>query len=209
MIQLLDIDSRILAREIDDSHPGRLLNMPKVIRVGDFDEQAVMMFSHLISEAHRTGQPLIPIVIDSNGGDVYALWSMVDILDRATLPIATIIEGKAMSCGAALFTCGTQGLRFVGPNATMMIHDVASGAEGKTEDIKVMAHESERLNKKLYSFMEKRINVRRGTLWRRVHDRGRSDWYLTPQEAVKLNIANHIKIPSFRTSVSVTMALEY
>lgn len=209
MIQLLDIDSRILAREVEDSYPGRLLSMPKIIRVGDFDEQAVMMFSHLLSEAHRTGQPVIPIIIDSNGGDVYALWSMVDILDRATLPIATIIEGKAMSCGAALFTCGTQGLRFIGPNATMMIHDVASGVDGKTEDIKVIAHESERLNKKLYSFMEKRINVRRGTLWRRVHDRGRSDWYLTPQEAVKLNIANHIKIPAFRTSVSVAMTLEY
>lgn len=211
MLQLLEIDPRILIRETDDSSPGRLLNMPRIIRVGDFDEDAVESFADAMSEAHRTGQPVIPIVIDSVGGDVYALWAMVDIIEKAQIPIATIIEGKAMSCGAALFTCGAEGMRFIGPHATLMIHDVSSWTApgGKSEEIKADAKETERLNKKVYAFMEGRIGRRKGSLWKMVQDRGRADWYLTPQEAIKLNIANHIKLPSFKTVVSVDMTLEY
>lgn len=211
MLQLVDIDPRILIRETDDSAPMRLLNLPRVLHVGDLDEDAVKEFACAMSEAHSTGQAVIPIVIDSVGGDVYALWAMVDILEKAQLPIATIIEGKAMSCGAALFTCGTEGMRFIGPHATVMIHDVSSWLPpgGKSEEIKADAKETERLNKKVYSFMEARIGKRKGSLWKMVQDRGRADWYLTPQEAVKLNIANHMKLPNIKTTISVEMTLEY
>lgn len=210
MLQFIDMDPRILIREVEDAHPARLINVPRIIRVTDFDEEAVEAFSYHVSAAHRTGQPCIPIVIDSPGGEVYSLWAMVDILDKASLPIVTIIEGKAMSCGAALFTCGAEGMRFIGPNATLMIHDVATfSGGGKSEDIKADAKETERLNKKLYNFMEARTGRRKGSLWKMVQDRGRADWYLTPQEAVKFGLANHIKVPAFRTTVTVETTLEY
>jgi ATP-dependent Clp protease, protease subunit len=208
MLQLIDIDSRIFARDSEG-----LLSLPRIIRVGDFNEEAAEDFSRELSLAHRTGQPIIPVVIDSTGGDVYALWAMVDSLEQAKLPVATIIEGKAMSCAAVLFTCGTEGLRFIGPNATIMIHDVTAWSSGEksetTDEIKANARETERLNVNLYAYMEKRLGKRKGSLWKMVHDRGRADWYLTPREAVKMGLANHAKVPSFRTTVSVDMTLEY
>ena len=81
--------------------------------------------------AHSTGQKVIPVVIDSYGGQVYSLMSMIAAIESAELPVATIVEGKAMSCGAVLLSFGEQGMRFADPHATVMIHDVSSGGYGK------------------------------------------------------------------------------
>jgi ATP-dependent protease ClpP protease subunit len=36
--------------------------------------------------------------------------SMISAIKDAELPVATIVEGKAMSCGAILFSFGEEGL---------------------------------------------------------------------------------------------------
>jgi ATP-dependent protease ClpP protease subunit len=46
-------------------------------------------------------------------------------------------------------------MRFMDPDATVMIHDVASGQWGKNEEIKASAAETDRLNKKILSMMAK------------------------------------------------------
>lgn len=187
---------------------SQLLVMPRVIRVTAFDEDAARKFANEVSAAHQTGQPILPVVIDSYGGDPYALWSMVDVLLTAEIPVATIIEGKAMSCGAVLFTCGEKGYRFIAPNATLMIHDVSSeDVGGKAEEVKVDALETDRLNKKMYAFMEARIGKPKGYLWKLAQERSRTDWYLSPRDAVKHGLANKIGIPTFKTEVKVEVTL--
>ena len=50
-----------------------------------------------------------------------------------------------MSCGAILFSFGVDGMRYMDPDATVMIHDVSSMGWGKVEEIKADAKEVERL----------------------------------------------------------------
>jgi hypothetical protein len=64
---------------------------------------------------------------------------MVANIKASNIPVATIVEGKAMSCGALLFSYGASGYRFMDKHATIMIHDVSSGARGKIEEIKADA----------------------------------------------------------------------
>ena len=99
---------------------------PVIIRVNKFDEQSAKDFSVSIGSAHNTGQKVIPVVIDSYGGQVYSLMAMIASIKSSEIPIATIVEGKAMSCGAILFSFGEDGLRFMDRDATLMIHDVSS-----------------------------------------------------------------------------------
>ena len=120
-----------------------LKKSPIIIRVNKFDEEAAKKFDHEIAIAHNTGQKVIPVVIDSYGGQVYSLMSMIGSISGSELPVATIVEGKAMSCGAILFSFGEQGLRFMDPNATLMIHDVSSGMLGKVEELKADVQEAE------------------------------------------------------------------
>ena len=128
MLWKLNIDNQI--KEIELRHN------PVIIRVNKFDEESAKEFASQVSLAHNTGQNVIPIVIDSYGGQVYSLMSMIAVIKNSELPVATIIEGKAMSCGAVLFTFGEEGMRFMDKDATLMIHDVSSAQWGKVEEIK-------------------------------------------------------------------------
>ena len=105
----------------------KLMNNPIVVRVNKFNEDAAKKFTQDMASAHNSGQNIIPIVIDSYGGQVYSLMSMISDIKSSDLPVATIVEGKAMSCGAVLFTFGENGHRYMAPDATVMIHDVSSG----------------------------------------------------------------------------------
>ena len=60
---------------------------------------------------------------------------MISSIKTSKIPVATIVQGKAMSCGAILFSFGEEGRRFMDPNATLMIHDVSSGQLGKVEEV--------------------------------------------------------------------------
>ena len=124
---------------------------PVIIRVNKFDEESAKKFVAEMAQAHNTGQKVIPIVIDSYGGQVYSLMTMIAAIKDAELPVATIVEGKAMSCGAVLFTFGEEGRRFMDSDATVMIHDVSSMDWGKVEELKASAKEADRLNDKIYT----------------------------------------------------------
>ena len=130
-----------------------LRKSPVIIRVNKFNEDSAKKFDEQMGLAHNTGQKVIPIIIDSYGGQVYSLMSMISAIKHADLPVATIVEGKAMSCGAVLFSFGEEGLRFMDPNATVMIHDVSSMDMGKVEELKAGAAEADRLNEKIYTMM--------------------------------------------------------
>ena len=113
---------------------------PITIRVNKFDEEAVAHFDNDFEEAINTGQPVIPILVDSFGGSSYGVIGMINLIETSPVPVATILLSKAMSAGAILFSFGTEGYRFMHPDASMMIHDVASMTGGKIEDIKADTH---------------------------------------------------------------------
>lgn len=182
------------------------IKRPLVVRVTKFDEESAETFAKQMSAADDTGQPFIPIIIDSYGGDPYSLQAMRDVISSARATVATIVEGKAMSCGAILFSCGAEGYRFVGPNATIMIHDVTHGEEPykKAEEVKADAKEIERLNNMFYHTLAQNCGKPADYFLNHVNKRHRADWYLTPEEAVKHNLANHVGIPRLVKTVTVT-----
>jgi len=181
---------------------------PVIIRVNKFDEDSAKKFDQEIAQAHNTGQKVIPIVIDSYGGQVYSLMAMISAIKHADLPIATIVEGKAMSCGAILFSFGEQGLRFMDPDATVMIHDVSSMEHGKVEEIKASAEETERLNQKIYTMMARNCGKRDDYFLKLVHKRGHADWFLDAAETKKHGLANQLRIPKINIQVSVAIDFE-
>lgn len=183
--------------------PKLIEDLPVIIRVNKFDEAAAKSFSGSVMKAHNTGQPVLPIIIDSYGGQVYSLMSMISDITHSTIPVATIVQGKAMSCGAILFSFGADGMRYIDPDATVMIHDVSSMERGKVEEIKASAEETERLNKKIYSMMAKNCGHHQEYFLDIVHEKGHADWFLEADECKKHNLANHLRIPQLKINVNV------
>tara|TARA_A100001011_G_C14304019_1_gene842164 strand:- start:1110 stop:1712 length:603 start_codon:yes stop_codon:yes gene_type:complete len=195
MLWQFKVDKRIKDFELRDN--------PVIITVNKFDEDSAKEFSSKISMAHSTGQKVIPVVIDSYGGQVYSLMRMISAIKASDLPIATIVEGKAMSCGAILFSFGEEGMRYMDPDATVMIHDVSSGAIGKVEEVKASAEESDRLNDKVYKMMARNCGQPDDYFKKQIHEKGHADWYLTAKEAKKINLANHLRLPKMKVNLSV------
>jgi len=187
--------------------PGLLVD-PVVVRVNDFTNKAAKDFQIAMNKAHNTGQPVIPVIIDSYGGQVYSLMSMISCVRHAELPVATIIEGKAMSCGAILFSFGTEGMRFMDPDATIMIHDVSSMVWGKVTELQADTAEAERLNQKVYRMMAVNCGKKEDYFLEHVHERGHADWFLDAAEAKKHNLANQIRVPKFNVTANVKIEFE-
>mgnify|MGYP003118513196 FL=1 len=175
---------------------------PVIITVNEFTEKSALEFSTKMTLAHNTGQSVIPIVIDSYGGQVYSLMSMIAEIRSASLPIATIVQGKAMSCGAVLTTFGEPGMRYMDPDATFMIHDVSSMSWGKIAEMKAGVDEAERLNKKIFAMMDKNCGQPEGFFMKKLKKKDRADWYLGAKKCKKHGIINHLRMPTMKINVS-------
>lgn len=172
---------------------------PKIknaILVNEFSEYGVKNFKSDFDDLNNSALPIIPIFIDSYGGEIYALLAMLDIISTATKPIATVALGKAMSCGSILLACGgSKNLRFVGPNSTVMVHDAATVSFGKIEELKADVGEAERLNIKIFEMLNDSCGKPKGFFQKLVAEKKHVNWYLDSKEALKLGLADHIGLP--------------
>lgn len=193
-----DIDRKIRFKKVEE-----FLELPRIIVVNNFNESDVNSFRNDFADALKTGQEIIPIVIDSYGGQLYSLLAMTDIIKTSTVPVATIVSGKAMSCGSILLSCGTEGYRYVGDRASVLIHPIRAGAFGNEDDINVKAKEIKRLTKVCYRMMAKNCKLDKNYFINKMKEKRNADWYLTPKECVDINLAQHIGTPMFNISVNV------
>ena len=176
---------------------------PTIITVNEFTEESAKKFQDQMSVAQNSGQKVVPVEIDSFGGQVYSLMSMIAAIKASRIPVATIVQGKAMSCGAILASFGEDGLRFMDKDATLMIHDVSSYAFGKIEDLKSDAREADRLNKKVYTMMARNCGKPDDYFTKLIHDKGHADWFLDAKEAKKHGLINHVRMPEMKIKVTV------
>lgn len=200
MLKAYNIDKLIKNRQ-----PDQLLFEPVIIKVKDFNEEGVDKFSKELDQAHHTGQPIIPVLIDSWGGSVYGLLGMMDQIERSKVPVITVVEAKAMSAGAILFAMGRE--RYVAPGATLMLHDVSCFAYGKTTDVVVVAKEMERLSKLIFKKIAKNCGKKSDYFAKLIKTKDNADLYLSPNEARLHNLATKIGVPRIETSVKVEIKL--
>lgn len=198
MRKFYKIDPMLTIDKIDD-----VFDEPEIIRVNEFDEEALEDFEKDFDKAHMTGQSVIPIVIDSYGGSAYGVMGMIAAIEEARVPVATILTSKAMSAGALLFMFGTEGYRYMHPHASLMIHDIGSWTAGKVEEIKADTRNLDEMNKSMYARASKQIGKPADFLSNLIKEHNHVDWFLGAKEAKKHNIANHLKVPCFEVEISL------
>lgn len=205
----LDADPRI---KLADLKEGGAVFPVYVQFIGDFSEASAAKFRTDLANAENAAiqsqQEVIPIIIDSYGGEVHALLSMVDAIRACSVPVATIVEGKAMSCGAILFTCGAEGHRYVGHNASVMMHDVSSVAWGKVEDMRTSFHHSEQLKEVVLEIASVNCGHEPDYFLNFLEEHNNQDVFLNAKECVEHNMANHIGIPRFNIKISMDVSME-
>lgn len=101
---------------------------------------------------YNSPPPKIYLHIYSNGGDLFAGFSSVDIIKNSEIPVVSIIEGCAASAATLMSVVASE--RYMTRNAFMLIHELRSGVIGKFSDIDEEMKNCEVLMEKIYKIYE-------------------------------------------------------
>jgi ATP-dependent Clp protease protease subunit len=175
-------------------------NDSSYIWVNDFDENSMKVFYQQFMQLESDPSiDVITIIIDSPGGEVTTLLGMRDLIKSSIKPVATVAIGKAQSCGAFLLAAGTAGMRFVAPNAQIMVHESSGGAMGTINDILTSVEWMSTLNKLVLENLATDIGIPLEKLKKQIQAKSNTDWHLSAQETVNLGLADIIAIPRIYT----------
>jgi ATP-dependent Clp endopeptidase proteolytic subunit ClpP len=179
-----------------DSNFIGMIKRHSFLWVTDFDVKASEEFykNFMEMESDPTVQ-MIPVYINSYGGNVYSLTSIRDLIKSSSKPVATICVGMAMSAGAWLLCAGTKGARFASPNSRIMIHEVSSASWGKNSDLQNDAKLTKELNDMLFANIAEDCGISISKLKSMIKDNNNADLYLTAQQAKKIGMIDEIVIP--------------
>ncbi len=172
------------------------------IWVNKFSEDSARAF---VKQLHFQSlrDPTLPIVIyiDSNGGDAYALLTMIAAIEQVPNQIVTCALSKAMSAGAMLLACGD--VRFASEHSTIMIHEISAGTIGHIDDINVQHTNITKLNEKLMKLLVKKSGFKGGATALKKLLANSRDLYLDAAEAKAYGFIDKIGIPMLHKSISV------
>ena len=120
----------------------------------------------------------IEFYINSPGGSVVDGLALYDVMHTISAPVNTTCVGTAASMGAILL-CGGTGTRSALPNSRIMIHQVSSGARGKSADLRIQMAETDKLENILFQILADKTGK---TIKQIAKDCDR-DYYLSSEEA--------------------------
>ena len=158
----------------------------------------------------------ILLEIHSGGGDVDAGKMIIAKMrelqgrkDRSGKPfvVATSVPSMAASMAAVIASCGTEGERYVGPHARVMIHQASSRASGSMQpgDAQVMLDQLKVANKYVIDTIKGNCNTTKAT---QMIDGTveQTDLWVTAEVARDINFAQKIGAP--RLAVATTVAVD-
>jgi len=152
------------------------------------DMNANVVIAQMLYLASKDSKRDIKLYINSPGGSVTAGLAIYDTMQYLKCPVSTICIGLTASMAAVILASGTKGKRFSLPNAEILLHQVAGGAQGQAIDIEITAkqiiHMKEKLNKIIASHTGQPFD-------KVVKDTDR-DFYLTAEEAKKYGLIDEV-----------------
>ena len=115
-------------------------------------------------------------------------FAICDTLRYVKPPVHTICIGQAMGTAAVILSAGTKGQRASLPNASIVLHQPRSGAQGQATDIQIRA-------KEVLHNKQAMLNILSNNTGRSVDELSRDSdrmSYLTPQQAMEYGLIDRV-----------------
>lgn len=166
------------------------------IVVTEFDREDTFRFRRKIY-AESLSDKTAPIVvyIDSDGGDIDGLASMVATIKSVPNPIYTVCVGRACSAAAFLLSFGDK--RYCDERATVMIHKLSAAAIGHLDDINEYTKELNRVNDLWLREVASNCGLTLRTMKQKLKGHNR-DLYMSAQEAKDMGLIDEIGVPEMQ-----------
>lgn len=168
---------------------SRLLEDRIIFLNEDVNEHtASVIVAELLHLANEDSQKDISLYINSPGGSVYDGLAIFDTINFIKPDVATYGIGLQASMGAFLLSSGTQGKRFLLPNARVMIHQPSSGTQGKVTDQEISLREALYIKEKLAEILAKNT----GQKLAKVKADMERDYWMGSEEAKAYGIVDQV-----------------
>jgi ATP-dependent Clp protease protease subunit len=168
---------------------SRLLDERIVMLTGEFnDEMASMIVSQLLYLQSEDAEKDITMYINSGGGMVTAMWSIIDTMNLIKPAVSTVCIGLAASAASLTLANGTKGKRYILPNAEVMIHQPLGGASGQASDVEIRAKRLLLTKQQGTQFMSDKT----GQLFEKVSKDMDRDYFLSSKQAMDYGIVDKI-----------------
>jgi ATP-dependent Clp protease protease subunit len=128
----------------------------------------------------------IKVFIDSPGGDVIVLWTVIKAIEISKTPVYTINYCTAYSAAGDLLAAGHK--RYALPGTTVMIHSGSCMYGGTIEQAESMKKYFDKLGKKVTDYFLDHTKVNPKTFKKKAP----SDWYMDEDEALENGIIDEI-----------------
>ena len=170
---LLKNHTHFLMGEIDDE------NIEKAIR-------------WLLYENMDNSNPdkILTIYINSTGGSLTDAFGLIDVMQNSNFVVRTIAIGNVMSAAFLIFAAGDKGERYVAKNTSIMCHQFTGSMESKYHDIKAQMKETENCNNRMIEILKEATDLPVSKIKSKLLSP--SDVYLTAEELITFNVADHI-----------------
>lgn len=134
---------------------------------------------------------VLTLYINSQGGDLYEAFGLIDMMRNSQIPVRTIGYGSVMSAAFLILASGAPGERYITKNCGIMCHQMSSLEEyGKYHDIKAARKETDRLNKAMYDMLKQTTGLDGRIIKTRLLPA--HDVYMTAEEMIAFGAADHI-----------------
>lgn len=189
-----DENSKDSKRNSEEISHGAIVHAGDTARLvvlhGDVNESSIsMVVSQLLYLSSMNHKP-IHLVISTYGGSVDEMFTLYDTIKFLPCPVHTIALGKVMSAGVLLLASGTKGKRMIGRSARIMIHPVSGGVMGNVFEVLNDTKEHKRLQDQMVSAIVRETKSSKEQI-EKIMKSGH-DYYLLPEQAVKLGIVDKI-----------------
>ena len=172
--------------------------------IGPIDMKSSMIFCENLLKLDKRNLDFIPVLIQSDGGDVDALIHILATMQQCKSPIATINLAQCQSAAAVIFAFGSNGYRIAGPDSYFLFHEYSFGVEGKGSDIDAIQKHAKKLDQSINKKIETHIGLKPGFF----ESLGSVDAYFTAHQAKQHNIVNKIGFPTIRFAINLQTSIE-
>ncbi len=172
----------------EDALSERFLKTRTILLTGEVDKDlSEKVIRHLLLLESQSSDP-ITILVDSPGGDVYAGFSIFDMIRFVKAPVRIVGMGLIASAAALILLAVPRERRYGLPNSSYLIHQPLSGIQGVASDIEIHARELEKTKARLNEIIAEAT----GQSLDRVSKDTDRDYWMNAQEALTYGLIEKI-----------------
>lgn len=167
--------------------PSWLQKNKKLCLFSPIDEDTTNNLVAQLLYASTVGWDEVDLYINSPGGLVSGLFSILDTIESINTKVNTICVGEASSAAAVLLACGYK--RSATKRSRIMYHDLSYGCRGSYKDVQIHVNETTIMRDNIADILAQYTKLSRTEVEAQLMDRNR---FYSPEEAIEIGALDYI-----------------